>query len=49
MYLQHFEHWIATNKVLKIAWVELVANVLEGKVRTTYHTDIFDANVDDYD
>ena len=49
VYIQQFERWMAIHKVPKTAWAELLPNVLEGKVRTIYHTDISDADVGNYD
>ena len=49
VYIQQFERWMAIHKVPKTAWAELLPNVLEGKVRTIYHTDISDADVCNYD
>ena len=49
VYIQQFERWMAIHKVPKTAWAELLPNVLEGIVRTIYHTDISDADVGNYD
>ena len=49
VYIQQFERWMSIHKVPKTAWAELLPNVLEGKVRTIYHTDISDADVGNYD
>ena len=47
--IQQFERWMAIHNVPKTAWAELLPNVLEGKVRTIYHTNISDADVGNYD